>query len=148
MRENTTEVVVGAFILTMALGFLWFMVTVTGLSKSATGIELKANFRSAEGISIGTDIRLAGVSVGKVSDLNLNIETYRADAVFVIYQGVPIPDDSAVIVASEGLLGGTFIEIVPGGSFEMFADGSVIQNTQGAVSLIQLLMKFVRDDEV
>lgn len=148
MRENTTEVVVGAFILTMALGFLWFMVTVTGLSKSATGIELKANFRSAEGISVGTDIRLAGVSVGKVSDLNLNIETYRADAVFVIYQGVPIPDDSAVIVASEGLLGGTFIEIVPGGSFEMFADGSVIQNTQGAVSLIQLLMKFVRDDEV
>ena len=148
MRENTTEVVVGAAILTAALGFLWFMVTVTGLGKSTPGMELKANFRSAEGVSVGTDIRLAGVSVGVVSGLNLNIETYRADAVFVIYQGVPIPDDSAVIVASEGLLGGTFIEIVPGGSFEMFADGSVIQNTQGAVSLIQLLMKFVRDDEV
>ena len=148
MRENTTEVVVGAAILTAALGFLWFMVTVTGLGKSATGMELKANFRSAEGVSVGTDIRLAGVSVGAVSGLNLNIETYRADAVFVIYEGVPIPDDSAAVVASEGLLGGTYVEIIPGGSFEMFADGGFIQNTQGAVSLIQLLMKFVGEDEV
>ena len=148
MRENTTEVVVGAAILTAALGFLWFMVTVTGLGKSATGMELKANFRSAEGVSVGTDIRLAGVSVGVVSGLNLNIETYRADAIFVIYQGVPIPDDSAAVVASEGLLGGTFVEIIPGGSFEMLADGGFIQNTQGAVSLIQLLMKFVGEDEV
>ncbi|MFQ3184549.1 MAG: phospholipid/cholesterol/gamma-HCH transport system substrate-binding protein [Alteromonas macleodii] len=148
MRESTTEVVLGAVILAAALGFLWFMVTVTGLSKSATGMELNANFRSAEGVNIGTDIRLAGVSVGVVSELNLNTETYRADAVFIIYQGFLIPNDSAAIVASEGLLGGTFVEIVPGGSFEMFADGGLIQNTQGAVSLIQLLMKFVGEDEL
>ncbi len=147
MRENTTEVVVGAAVLAAALGFLWFIVTATGLSGSATGMELKANFRSAEGVSVGTDIRLAGVSVGTVSGLDLNIETYRADVIFAIDQGVSIPDDSAVVVASEGLLGGTFVEIVPGGSFEMFVDGGLIQDTQGAVSLIQLLLKFVGGEE-
>ena len=147
MRENTTEVVVGGAVLAVALGFLWFIGSATGLGGSASGMDLKANFRSAEGVSVGTDIRLAGVSVGTVSGLDLNIETYRADAIFTIDQGISIPDDSAAVVASEGLLGGTFVEIVPGGSFEMFVDGGLIQDTQGAVSLIQLLMKFVGGEE-
>ena len=65
------------------------------------------------------------------------------EATFAIDEGVAIPDDSAAVVASEGLLGGTFVEIVPGGSFEMYADGAVIEDTQSAVSLITLLLKFV-----
>lgn len=147
MRENTTEVIVGAAVLAAAVGFLWFIVGATGLSGGTAGIDLKANFRSAEGVTVGTDIRMAGVSVGTVSALDLNLQTYRADVVFTIDQGVAIPDDSAAVVASEGLLGGTFVELVPGGSFEMFADGGLIQDTQGAVSLIQLLLKFVGGDE-
>lgn len=147
MRENTTEVVVGAAVLAAAVWFLWFILSATGLSGATTGMNLQANFRSAEGVSVGTDIRLAGVSVGTVSGLDLNLDTYRAEANFAIDQGVPIPDDSAAVVASEGLLGGTYVEIVPGGSFEMYGDGALIEDTQGAVSLIQLLMKFVGGDE-
>lgn len=147
MRENTTEVVVGAAVLAAAVGFLWFIVTATGLSGGTAGMDLKANFRSAEGVSAGTDIRLAGVSVGIVSGLDLNLETYRAEATFTIDEGVGIPDDSSAVVASEGLLGGTFVELVPGGSFDMFTDGALIEDTQGAVSLIQLLLKFVGGDE-
>lgn len=147
MRENTTEVVVGAAVLAAACAFLWYLVSATGIGGGTTGLELKANFRSAEGVTVGTEIRLAGVSVGTVSGLDLNLDTYRAEATFAIDEGVAIPDDSAAVVASEGLLGGTFVEIVPGGSFEMFADGALIEDTQGAVSLIQLLMKFVAGDE-
>lgn len=148
MRENTTEVVVGAAVLAAAAWFLWFIVSATGLSGGTAGLSLHANFRSAEGVGVGTNIRLAGVSIGTVRDLNLNLETYRAEATFSIYQGVGIPDDSAAVVASEGLLGGTFIEIVPGGSLEMFADGELIEDTQGAVSLIQLLMTFVGGEDL
>ncbi|MBU2992989.1 outer membrane lipid asymmetry maintenance protein MlaD [Octadecabacter sp. 1_MG-2023] len=147
MRENTTEVVVGAAVLATAVAFLWFLLSATGLSGGTPGMTLQANFRSAEGLSVGTDVRLAGVSIGTVDGLDLNIETYRAEASFAIDEGVVIPDDSAAVVASEGLLGGTFVEIVPGGSFEMFTDGALIEDTQGAVSLIQLLMKFVGGDE-
>lgn len=147
MRENTTEVFVGAAVLAAAICFLYYIVSATGLSGGTPGLNLTANFRSAEGVTVGTDIRMAGVSVGTVSALDLNLETYRADATFSIDEGVAIPDDSAAVVASEGLLGGTFVELVPGGSFEMFTDGALIQDTQGAVSLIQLLMKFVAGDE-
>lgn len=147
MGENKAEVVVGAAVLAAAVGFLWFILSATGLGGSTAGIELKASFRSAEGVSVGTDIRLAGVSVGTVSGLDLNLETYRAEATFAIDEGIAIPDDSAAVVASEGLLGGTFVELVPGGSFDMYADGAVVRDTQGAVSLIQLLMAFVGGDE-
>lgn len=147
MRENTTEVVVGAAVLAAALGFLWYIVTATGLSGGTPGLELKANFRSAEGVSVGTDVRLAGVSIGTVSALELNLETYRAEATFAIDEGVGVPDDSSAVVASEGLLGGTFVELVPGGSFDMFTDGALIEDTQGAVSLIQLLLKFVSGED-
>ncbi len=71
------------------------------------------------------------------------IEACREDASITSDQGMSMHDDRADVVASEGLWGGTFVEIVPGGSCEMFVDGGLIQDTQGAVSLIQLLMKFV-----
>jgi len=146
MRENTTEVVVGAAVLAAAVAFLWYIMSATGLSGAAAGVDLRANFRSAEGVSVGTDVRLAGVSIGTVSALELNLETYRAEATFTIDEGVGVPNDSSAVVASEGLLGGTFVELVPGGSFDMYSDGDVIEDTQGAVSLIQLLLKFVGGD--
>ena len=54
-----------------------------------------------------------------------------------------VPDDSAIVISSEGLLGGNFVEIVPGGSPFFFAEGDTIEDTQGAVSLVSLLLKFV-----
>jgi len=60
-----------------------------------------------------------------------------------IANGVEIPDDSAITIASEGLLGGNFVEIVPGGSPFMLEPESEIEDTQSAVSLISLLLKFV-----
>ncbi|HQY44298.1 MAG TPA: outer membrane lipid asymmetry maintenance protein MlaD, partial [Paracoccaceae bacterium] len=68
---------------------------------------------------------------------------YYADATFTVKDGIAIPDDSTALISSEGLLGGTFVEIQPGGSPEMLAAGGEIIDTQGAVGLIQLLMKFV-----
>ena len=56
---------------------------------------------------------------------------------------VKIPADSSAKISSEGLLGGSFVEILPGGSYELMEDGSEFGETQGAVSFISLLMKFV-----
>jgi phospholipid/cholesterol/gamma-HCH transport system substrate-binding protein len=78
-----------------------------------------------------------------VTALDLNPETFRADATVTIKQGIQIPDDSAITVASEGLLGGSFIEIVPGGSPFNFEEGAEIEDTQSAISLVSLMMKFV-----
>lgn len=143
MAENTTEVLVGGVVLAAAIGFVVYAGQATGLSKSDAGYPLTASFRSMEGVQVGTDVRLAGVKIGTVTDVALNPETYRADTVFTVRDGIQIPDDSAVAISSEGLLGGNFVEIVPGGSPFYFEPGQEIEDTQGAVSLISLLLKFV-----
>lgn len=143
MSENITEVIVGGLVLAAAVGFLVFAGQATGFSRAAGDYALTASFRSAEGVKVGSDVRLAGVKVGTVTALDLNPETFRAETRVSIVKDVLIPDDSAIVVSSEGLLGGTFVEIVPGGSLTTFGAGDEIEDTQGAVSLVTLLMKFV-----
>lgn len=144
MAENPTEVAVGAGVIALAVGFLLYAGQITGLGSGASEhYQLTASFRSAEGISTGTDVRLAGVKVGTVTDLDLNRETFRAEAKLTLDSDIVLPDDTAAMIASEGLLGGNFVELVPGGSMFNFEDGQVIADTQGSVSLINLLLKFV-----
>lgn len=143
MRENPVEVAVGGAVLAFAIGFLVYVWQIAGAAGFSANYPLSASFRSVEGISPGSDVRLAGVKIGTVSDVMLNPETFRGDAVFAIDDGIQIPDDSAAVIASEGLLGGSFVEIVPGGSLDNFENGAEILDTQGAVSLISLLLRFV-----
>lgn len=143
MAENVTEVLTGAGVLAAAIGFLVYATGGEGLTRTGDSYELKASFRSVEGITVGTDVRMAGVKVGTVTDLSLNPTTFFADAKVTVKNGVAVPDDSTIVIASEGLLGGAFVEILPGGSSTDLAPGAEIEDTQGAVSVISLLMKFV-----
>jgi phospholipid/cholesterol/gamma-HCH transport system substrate-binding protein len=143
MNESKTEVIVGAAVLIATLGFLAYAVQATGLVRDTGDMALTASFRSAEGVTVGTEIRLAGVKVGTVTGIALDPVTFRATTSLSLISDLPIPVDSSAIVASEGLLGGTYIEIVPGGSFDNLAPGGEIVDTQGAVSLLQLLLTYV-----
>ncbi len=143
MSENKTEVTIGALVLAVAVGFVLYVGQTTGISASTGGYQISAAFRSAEGISTGTDVRLAGVKIGTVTDMALNLETYRAEVKFAIQESIKIPEDSTFAIESEGLLGGQYVEVVPGGSFDYLVDGDEALDTQGAVSLTSLLMKFV-----
>ncbi len=87
-------------------------------------------------------MRLAGVKVGTVTALSLNPATYFADARIEVQKEVQLPDDSTILISSEGLLGGSFVELQPGGSPDILAPGAEIEDTQGAVSVVTLLMKF------
>ncbi|MGB7319018.1 MAG: outer membrane lipid asymmetry maintenance protein MlaD [Planktotalea sp.] len=143
MSYKNTEVLVGAAVLAVAVGFLAYAAQITGIRASSGSYPLTASFRSLEGVNVGTDVRLAGVKIGAVDSVSLNSQTFRADTVIQIRDGIEIPDDSAIAIASEGLLGGTFVEIVPGGSPFMYEPSSEIVDTQSAVSLVSLLLKFV-----
>lgn len=143
MSESVTEILTGAGVLAVAAGFLIYAAGGTGLAAGGDSYPLTASFRSVEGITVGTDVRMSGVKVGSVTGLALNPQTFFADATISVRKDIAVPDDSTIIVASEGLLGGAFVEIQPGGSLENLAPGAEVEDTQGAVSVISLLMKFV-----
>ena len=143
MRENATEVIVGGAVLAAAAIFAVYLAGAAGVRQPPSEYNLSAKFRSVEGVSVGTDVRLAGVKVGTISDLRLNPETFRAEVVMTIREGLEMPDDSSVSISSEGLLGGNFVELIPGGSPFNLESGDEIEDTQSAVSLVSLLLKFV-----
>ena len=143
MAENTVEIVTGGLVLAVAVGFVIYAGQATGFSRSPDSYPLKASFRSVEGVALGSDVRLAGVKIGSITAMDLNPATFFADATISVKQGILLPEDSAILISSEGLLGGNFIEILPGGSPVNLEPGAEIEDTQGAVSLISLLLKFV-----
>ncbi|MBI1493133.1 MULTISPECIES: outer membrane lipid asymmetry maintenance protein MlaD [Rhodobacterales] len=147
MSENKSEVLAGGIVLAAAVGFLFYMGQVAGLSAaSGSDYALTASFRSAEGISVGTDVRLAGVKVGTVTGMELNPQNYRADVQIAVQDGIELSEDTSILISSEGLLGGNFVELIPGGSPFNLEAGGEIEDTQGSVSLISLLVKFVAGD--
>ncbi|MEE9389083.1 MAG: outer membrane lipid asymmetry maintenance protein MlaD [Paracoccaceae bacterium] len=143
MSENPAEIAVGGVVLAGAIGFLVYAGQLTGFSDAGAAYhEYSASFRSIEGVSVGTDVRMAGVKVGSVTSLVLNPETFRAEAGISVKNSVMLPDDTAAVVSSEGLLGGNFVELLAGGSLENLAPGAEIEDTQSAVGLVELLLKF------
>ena len=143
MAETRAEVIAGAVVVAVAAGFLAFALQGRGAVAGGGKAEYRAAFRSVEGIRVGTDIRLAGVKVGQITSLTLNPQTYFADATLTLPADLALPDDSAILIQSEGLLGGAYVEVQPGGSPTDYAPGDEIEDTQGAVSMISLLMKFL-----
>lgn len=142
MANSAAETVIGAVVLVAATAFATYALRSSGLGAAGDSYSLNASFRSVEGISVGTDVRLAGIKVGAVTDLELDPASYQARATFTVREGLEIPEDSDVKIASEGLLGGAFLEIAPGASEFMLAEGDEVLNTQGSVSLLNLLMRF------
>jgi len=144
--HSKTEVAVGGVVFAAAVAFAIYAAQAAGLSTTSAGYPLTASFRSIEGVSVGSDVRLPGVKIGTVTEVMLNPETFRADTTLSVVSGVEIPDDSAVVISSEGLLGGNFVEIMPGGSPFNYAAGDEILDTQSSISLMTLLLRFVSGD--
>lgn len=146
MASNVAETLIGAAVLAVAGGFLVYASQTADIGGVRGGYyELKAPFRKAEGLSVGADVRVSGVKVGAVTGLALDQKTYRAVADLSIEERFRIPEDSSVTIATEGLLGGSFVAIEPGASDFMLEDGATVEHTQGSVNLLELLGKAISD---
>ena len=108
MANSAAETVIGAVVLATAVGFVVYAGQTRGVQFAGTSYPLTASFRSAEGISVGTDVRLAGITIGSVTGLELDRETFEANATFSVAGDLALPEDSDVKIASESLLGGSF----------------------------------------
>ena len=140
MSRNWIESIVGAAVLAVAAWFLVFSYQAGGNSTPGNGsYELVAKFTGVDGVPDGAPVRISGIKVGSVSSLTLNQTTYLAEVRMNIDPGVQIPEDSAVAIKSESLLGGKYLAISPGAEDAMLKDGGVVQFTQPAVVLEDLI---------
>ncbi|MCO6416279.1 outer membrane lipid asymmetry maintenance protein MlaD [Siccirubricoccus sp. KC 17139] len=142
--RSLAEVLTGAVVLLVAAAFLAYAVLHSGRGTVvAEGMQLRARFDRIDGLSNGADVRIAGVKVGTVTDSRIDPQTFGADLTLRIDRSLRLPDDTSAEITSEGLLGGKYVSLVPGGSEKILADGGRITETQGSVSLESLLGRFI-----
>ena len=137
------EVAAGALVLLAAVLFLAYAVTNSGRSGGGSGLVLTARFDRIDGLAAGADVRIAGVKVGSVTAQRIDPQTFLAVLTMNVDSALRLPDDSSAEITSEGLLGGKYVALVPGGSNRNLASGGEVKITQSAVSLESLLGRFI-----
>lgn len=145
MGRNLVETIIGAVVIAVAVGFLVFAYKSADVG-GTNGYELNAKFESVDGLSLGSDVRVGGIKVGRVAAKDLDQETYYAVLTLSIREDVKLPEDSSAAIVSDGLLGSKFVSITPGGAEDMLKDGDSIDYTQSAVNLETLIGKFMFSD--
>jgi phospholipid/cholesterol/gamma-HCH transport system substrate-binding protein len=142
MSGNVVETLIGAVVLVVAGFFLYFSYDKADVG-AVEGYSLIARFDKVDGVKVGSDVMLAGIKVGTVTDESLDTKEYLAVLELSLASNVQLPDDSAIKIASDGLLGGKYLSIDPGGSEDFLEAGDEIRYTQGAVDLTELIGKAI-----
>lgn len=142
MSRNAIETLMGGVVLVVTGFFLVFAYT-RGNVATVEGYTVTAKFSGIDGLRMGDDVKLSGIKVGSVVGQTLDPEYYQAIVTLSIDPQIRLPDDSSASIASEGLLGGKYVALEPGGSEEMLAQGSEITLTQPSVNLESLIGKLI-----
>lgn len=100
-----------------------------------------ALFDSITGLRKGASVEVAGVRVGKVTEIRL--ENDMALVEMDIHKNVKLSDDSIASIRTKGVIGEKFIKLTPGGSDEYIEEGGDIVDTESAISLEELISKYI-----
>jgi phospholipid/cholesterol/gamma-HCH transport system substrate-binding protein len=147
MQSNRTlEIGTGLFVLLgfAALFFLAMQLPQSGLriSSARSGYRVTADFDNIGDLKVGAPVTMSGVDMGRVDSIRFDSNNYKAVVSMRIdNQYNKIPDDSFASINTQGLLGGKYIGLSPGGSDTFLKNGSHIDQTQSAIVLESLINK-------
>jgi phospholipid/cholesterol/gamma-HCH transport system substrate-binding protein len=137
---STTELSVGVFVLIGIVALGYISISIGGVEWGAKRISVQARFASVGDLKPGAAVKIAGVKVGTVRDIEL--DNYAADAELRLDAELAIPSDTIASIRTEGLLGESYVLLRPGGADDDLTDGGRIPQTEPALDLIDLLVKY------
>jgi len=146
MQNRTLEVGVGLFLLAGLLALLLLALRVSGLTvgSSETTYKVYAHFENIAGLTVRSKVTMAGVTIGKVTAIDLDRNSYMGRVTMVLDNDVDnLPADSTASILTAGLLGEKYIGISVGGEEEVLRDGGTIHDTQSSLVLEDLIGKFL-----
>jgi phospholipid/cholesterol/gamma-HCH transport system substrate-binding protein len=143
LKEHGAEALIGLLVVLVAVWFGYYAWHRTGGGRVSNAVQVTAMFPNANGVAVGTDVRVAGLKIGQVSALKLDPKSYQANVVLAIDPAAKVPSDSSAAITSEGILGGNYISLIPGGDPTPLKDGDTIIDTQGAVDLMGMVGQFI-----
>jgi phospholipid/cholesterol/gamma-HCH transport system substrate-binding protein len=141
------ETVIGAVALIAAALALWLVSAGGKAAQASGGYLLTARFDQVDGLTAGNPVFLAGIQVGSVAKIELAPNSLKPVVTIGVRRGVVVPADSALLVMSDGVLGGKFLRIEPGSETEALKPGDRFQIVQDSVIVEQILQKIVQGAE-
>ncbi len=145
MKKQWLELSVGVFMILGLLALTMLALKVSGLSfrNSSQDIVVTADFSNIGQLQNGAAVKIAGVKVGHVQNIQMNPANYQATVTLALQKSAKIPKDSSASILTEGLLGSNYIGISPGYSADALSVGDKIQNTHSALVLENLIGQFL-----
>jgi phospholipid/cholesterol/gamma-HCH transport system substrate-binding protein len=126
------------------VSFAWLAVKLGDVSLfGEDSYGVKARFTSISGLKEGAMVEIAGVRVGKVTEIVLDAEDYEAVVSLNINSGVKLQDDIIASIRTAGVIGDKFIDLTPGGSEEFIGPEGEIFETESSISLEKLISKYI-----
>ncbi len=142
MKYNLIETLMGALVLIVAISFVVFGIK-TAKINSKNEIVISALFENVAGLKIGDNVKLSGIDIGKIIDLKLKRDTNEAQVMMSLEKNINLPEDTSARITSASLLGGSYIEIIPGVSDKYLKENEIIFDTTSSVSFTDLLGKMI-----
>ena len=148
MKKATLEMAVGVFVLIglVCVGYLTIKLGKMELMGDHY-YTLYAKFNSATGLKPGSNVEIAGVTIGQVESVTLEPVMKIAMIKMKIEKGIDLEDDAIASVKTSGLIGDKFIMITPGGSVDILEPEGTITETESALDIEDLVSKYVFGDK-
>ena len=149
MTARKIEILVGAFIVLACAAFLMLALKVanTGLGGSSQTYTLYAQFDNIGGLKVRSPVKVGGVTVGRVSKIELDRVSYNPVVSLEINADYSnFPETSSVAILTSGLLGEQYIGLLPGfvdDTVLMLGNGDTIEDTRSAIVLEELIGQFL-----
>jgi phospholipid/cholesterol/gamma-HCH transport system substrate-binding protein len=144
MKQYTVELTVGIFVFAMLISVGYLAVRLGQMEILGNDYyTINARFESVGGLRSGSDVEIAGVQVGRVTDILLNKDDFVAVVEMKIRRDVAITDDSFASIRTTGLIGDKYVKISPGGSDIVLQPGETIIETQSPVDIEDLVSRYI-----
>jgi phospholipid/cholesterol/gamma-HCH transport system substrate-binding protein len=141
-HSDAAEVITGIITLVVAAAVLVLIYLHNG-SNGVSGYEITAKIDKADGLGVGTDVRLAGFKIGSITSFSLDPNNFLVTVHMNIHNDVKIPTDSSLAVSQSSILGSQYIVIQPGGDSTNIQPGGAITNASGSIDLLGLINRIM-----
>ncbi len=141
MTRRGIETLVGLFVLLgfVAIGYLALKAANLASFTIGETYTVGAKFDNIGGLKVRAPVRSAGVTVGRVSAITFDNQSFQGMVTLEIEKKFQFPKDTSAKILTAGLLGDQYIGLEPGGDDKNLAQGDSIKMTQSAVVLENLI---------
>lgn len=146
MTSRVVEIWVGIFVAAGMAALLMLALKVSNLSilGGDEGYDINARFEDASGLKVRSPVTMAGVRIGRVTNIAFDKQTFEAIVTMHISkQYDTLPLDTGASIYTAGLLGEKYVGLEAGGEEESLKHGSKIKLTQGSLVLEKLIGQFI-----